>query len=252
MKKIGWRLSVLFVIVLVLTLIITAPATLLSSLVSNVSKGQFVLANANGTIWKGSATPAIRQHSGSLAALEKLNWNIELLPIFSGKLVIQMRWNNVDQMKPTVATISYGLIELRDVLLPLQASLVGELAPLLKPLQLSGQVQINSPHFTISRQGVNGNAIAEWTNAGSVLSPIKPLGQYQINISGAGTRLDIKLITTSGILLLDGTGSFASDTGLRFQGTARAAAESKGVLDELLNNFGPESAPGVHSLNLMR
>jgi len=54
------------------------------------------------------------------------------------------------------------------------------------------------------------------------------------------------------VLLLEGKGSFTRNQGLKFQATARAAAESKGSLDELLNNFGPESAPGVHAINLMR
>ena len=98
---------------------------------------------------------------------------------------------------------------------------------------------------------MSGKAVAEWTNAGSILSSIKPLGQYRIDLAGAGSRLDFTLSTSSGVLLLDGKGSFAPEQGLRFNGTARAASEGKSGLDELLNNFGPESAPGGHTLNLM-
>lgn len=253
MKKIGWRLYVLFTFSFLLVLIATAPATVLSRIVENASKGQFALANATGTIWHGSAAPAIRQHSGSLQVLETLNWDVVMMPLFTGKLVIKIRWDNVAQAEPMVITVSFSQVEVRNALLPLNASLLGELAPLLKPVQLSGQMQINSPLFTISRlQGMSGNAVGEWKNAGSVLSSIKPLGQYRINLTGSGSRLEMNLSTTSGVLLLEGKGSFAPEQGLRFQGTARAAAESKGSLDELLNNFGPESAPGVHSLNLMR
>ena len=252
MKKIGWRIYALFAIAFVATLIASAPASVLSSIAESVSKQKFVLANATGTVWQGSATPAIRQRSGSLMVLEKLHWEIDILPLFTGKLVIQLRWENVEQALPMVATLSFTQIELSNALLPLNAEFLGEISPLLKPIQLSGQMQISSTQFTLSQQGMNGNAIAEWTNAGSILSAVKPLGQYRINLTGSGTKLDISLKTVSGVLQMEGNGSFAPEQGLRFNGTARAAAESKGGLDELLNNFGPESSPGVRSLNLMR
>jgi len=252
MRKIGWRTYAIFAIAFFITLIATAPATLLARIAEAASKGQFVLANASGTVWRGGATPAIRQRTGGLLALEKLHWDIAFLPLFTGKVITSLRWDNVEQGAPMVATISFSQIELRNVLLPVQAGVLGELSPMLKPVQLSGDIKIKSEHLTLTRQGVNGNAVADWTRAGSVLSSVKPLGSYRINLAGAGERLDVTLITTSGVLLLDGKGSFTFNQGLKFQATARAAADSKGSIDELLNNFGPESAPGVHSINLMR
>jgi hypothetical protein len=151
-----------------------------------------------------------------------------------------------------VATFSFSQIEIRNAILPLQAGILGELSPLLQPVQLSGQMLIKSDEFNLSKSGFNGKAVADWTNAGSVFSSVNPLGSYRINLTGAGERLEVVLITTSGVLLLEGKGSFSPGQGLKFQATARAAPESKGSLDELLSNFGPESAPGVHSLNLMR
>lgn len=252
MKKIGWRAFALFAIAFIITLLVTAPATLLASMVEAGSNGQLVLANASGTVWQGSAKPAIRQRTGNLLALEQLHWDISWLPLFTGKIITRLRWDNVEQVLPMVATISLSQIELRNAVLPLQAAILAELTPMLQPVQLSGKMQIKSDLFTFSKSGINGNAIADWTNAGSVLSSVNPLGSYRINLAGAGERLDVTLITTSGVLLLDGKGSFTRGQGLKFQATARAAAESKGSLDELLSNFGPETAPGVHSINLMR
>lgn len=252
MKNIGWRTWLLFVGAFFVTLIVTAPATLLARMVEGSSNGQFVLANATGTVWQGNAIPALRQRTGGLFALEKLHWDVAILPLFTGKLSIKFRWDNMEQLQPVVATISYSQIELSNVVIPLHAGLLGELSPLLQPVQLSGQMLIKSDQFTISRQGMSGSAVADWTHAGSVLSSVNPLGSYRINLAGSGERLDVTLITTSGVLLLDGTGNFSSGRGLSFQGTARASAKSNGSIDELLSNFGPESAPGVHSLNLMR
>ena len=252
MKKIGWRAFALFAIAFIITLIVAAPATLLARLVEGSSNGQFALANASGTVWQGSATPVIRQRSGNFLALEKLHWDIALLPLFTGKIITRMRWDNVEQGLPMVATVSLDQIELRNAVIPLQAVILGELSPMLQPVQLSGKIQIKSDQFTFSKSGINGNAIADWTNAGSVLSSVNPLGSYRINLAGAGGQLDVTLMTTSGVLLLEGKGNFTRNQGLKFQATARATADSKGSLDELLRNFGPESAPGVHSINLMR
>lgn len=251
MKKIGWGILALFTVAFVTTLIVTAPATLLAKIVERASKGQFVLANATGTLWKGAAMPAIRQRSGSFLALEKLHWDIALLPMFTGKIVTQFRWDNMGQVQPMVATVQLSQIELRNAVFPLQAGVLAELAPMLQPLQLSGQINIKSDAFTISRAGMKGNAVAEWLDAGSVLSTVNPLGSYRINLTGAGERLDISLMTVSGVLLLEGKGSLALNRGMKFDATARASADSKGSIDELLSNLGPESAPGVHALHLM-
>jgi hypothetical protein len=194
----------------------------------------------------------LRQRSGDLLAMEKLHWDIAFWPLFTGKIITRLNWDNVEQSQPMLVTVTYNQIELRNAVLPVQAAVLGELTPVLQPVQLSGKIQIKSELLTLSKLGVNGSAVADWLNAGSVLSAVNPLGSYRINLTGAGEKLDVTLVTVSGALLLEGKGSFTLNHGLNFQVTARASAESKGSLDELLNNFGPESSPGVHTLNLMR
>jgi general secretion pathway protein N len=252
MGKISKRSIALFILVFAGMLIVTAPATLLSRVVESASNGQFVLANATGTVWSGSASPALRQHSGSLMALEKLHWNISILPLFTGKLVTELKWDNVEQSQPMLVTASFAQVELRNAIIPLQAGVLGELAPMLQPAQLSGQMQIKGDLFTLAKSGINGDAVADWLNAGSVLSAVNPLGSYRLNLKGAGERLDVSLMTLSGALILEGNGSFSRSQGVKFQATARASESSKDSLRELLNNFGPETSPGVRTLNIMR
>lgn len=252
MKKIGWKAYSIFILAFIITLLVTAPASLLAKIVESSSKGQFILANVTGTVWRGSAVPAIHQRSGKLLALETLHWDVAVLPLFAGKIVLQLNWDNVGQAQPMVATIMFNKIELRNAIVPLPASILGELTPMLQPVQLSGQMQIRSEQISFSPQGINGIAIADWLNAGSILSAVSPLGNYRINMTGAGERLEVSLMTLSGALLLEGKGSLSLGQGLKFQVTARAAENNKGGLDELLNNFGPESSPGVHTVNIMR
>ena len=254
MKKIGLLTLLLFALVFVVTLLVSAPATLLAKLVEQGSKGQFVLANAAGTVWKGSATPAIQQKSGKLFALDKLHWDVAVLQLLTGKLVLSLKWDNVPQTQsqPMLATLTLNQLELRNLILPLQAGVLGELTPMLRPVQLSGLILIKSEMLTLGKQGVTGSALADWTQAASILSPVRPLGNYRLEMLGAGDKLDLSLNTQSGMLVLEGQGNFTQGRGLQLQASARAAPEANGRLDELLRNLGPESSPGVHTLNVMR
>jgi general secretion pathway protein N len=252
MKKIGWRAISLFVIAFAVTLLVKAPASLLAGVVASKTNGQFVLANAAGTVWKGSATPSVRQRAGTFVTLEKLHWDIDLLPLFTGKLLIHLNWDNVEASLPMTAKFSWGNIELRNVIIPVEAGLLGEFSPYLQPLKLTGQIKVSSDVFIYSKAGLLGSATADWTNAGMALSAVSPLGSYQIELTGAGEKLDLSLSTLTGVLLLEGQGSFTVSQGLKLQMTARASANSKGSIDELLNNLGPQSSPGIHTINLSR
>jgi hypothetical protein len=252
MKKIGWRAISLFIIAFVVALLIWMPASLVGSVVARSTNGKFVLANTTGTLWKGSAKPAIRQRSNTFVALERVHWDIEILPIFTGKLLIRFNWDNVETVLPMTAKLSYDQVELRNVIIPVEAGVLGEFSPYLQPLKLTGQIKISSDAFIYSKAGLVGSAMADWTNAGMVLSSVNPLGSYQIELTGAGEKLDLTLVTLSGVLLLEGQGNLTLNQGLKLQITARASATSKGSVDELLLKLGPQSSPGVHTINLMR
>jgi general secretion pathway protein N len=252
MKKIGWKINTLFIITFIVTLIVTAPAALYGKVAEVSSNGQITLANTSGTIWQGSANPAIRQRTGNLLVLERLHWDVSFLQLFTGKVKTSFRWDNWAQVPPMVATLAFNSVDFKNVFLPLHAGILSEFLPLLQPIQLSGQLQIKSENLVVSRQGILGNGVADWVDAGSVLSAVKPLGHYRMILAADGEKINISLVTMSGILQLDGNGAYAQKTGAKFQVTARSASANPGEIDELLKNFGPESAPGVHTLNLMR
>ena len=66
----------LFIFVALTTLIITAPATLLSPWATQASQGRLLLTNVSGTLWQGSATPVLLQKNNALLPLQQMHWEI--------------------------------------------------------------------------------------------------------------------------------------------------------------------------------
>ncbi len=229
-------------------LIITAPASLLDSPVRSLSHQQLSLANCQGTIWHGSATPTLSTGKQSGIALQNLRWQIRPFALLLGTLKAELIWD--DTTTPMELAIDRKSVTITHVQLFMPAEIIGELSPFLKPAQLSGDLHIESPQLSYSDGHLQGNATTRWNQASSVMSSIHPLGDYLIDIKATKDKLRATLSTQSGPLLLNGQGSWSPTQKFHFNGNARAAPESQAMLSELLHHLGPETAPGVFQINL--
>lgn len=245
MNKTGYLAAAAFYIFM---LLVTAPASLLNPLIQRMSHERLSLANCQGSIWHGSATPLFLTGKNSSLALHTLHWNIRTQALLLGKLKAELDWDGVESVTPMQLTLGKSSAMLTHVLLPLPAELIGELSPYLKPAQLSGNLVIESPQLTYTDKQLQGNATARWSQAGSALSAVHPLGDYQIDITVAHNDLRAVLTTLSGALFLDGQGSWSPAQKFHFNGTARATDQAN--LNELLHHLGPESSPGVYRISL--
>ncbi len=250
MSRAGKGAVALFVFIFLLTLLITAPASLLNRYLQNATGGRLVLANTGGTIWSGSATPALRPQTGYALALQPLRWEVAVLPLLGGKIAVRLQWDVPPAAPPMSAIVSFDRAELHQARLLLPARIIEEASPVLKPARLHGQLQIQSEKIAFSKSGIEGGATVDWLQAGSVFSSVNPLGDYRLTLSGAGDHVRIGLATISGKLLLEGQGGWSVARGLEFRGRAQASPEYREILAELLRNLGPEESPGVHGFNL--
>lgn len=240
----------LFILAYLVTLLITAPASLLDRYLQYASRGRLALANASGTVWNGTATPALRPQEDHFMALQPLCWEVGVLPLITGKIKMRLQWADLPPASATDAILSLNRIELHHALLPLPARVLSEASPMLKPAQFRGQLQLQAGHLVFSKQGMDGTAIAEWRQAGSALSSIDPLGDYHLALNAAGDHISIGLSTASGVLLLNGNGVWSKARGIEFHGKAQASAGNNDNLTELLHHLGPEESPGVHGFNI--
>ncbi|MEQ1673826.1 MAG: type II secretion system protein N [Candidatus Nitrotoga sp.] len=261
----------IFVFTLLITLIITAPATLLNSLATQATQGRLLLTNIHGSIWQGTATPVIIQKDNVLMPLQQLHWKIHVWPLWTGKLNISLWPDDVPQSSAMQAIFSADQIELKHLQLTIPAAALSEISPHLRLAQLQGKIQITSEHLLLSSRSITGTANADWLDAGSTLSPINPLGVYHLTLNGipgndvsgnnasgkdiSGTEtasgLNIALTTTSGALILKGNGNWSPAQGLKFHGTAQAAGSHQASLGALLGYMGRQESPGVYTLTLI-
>ena len=77
----------------------------------------------------------------------------------------------------------------------------------------------------------------EIDDLGSRLSPVKPLGSYDLALAWHGTQAEIKLNTVRGPMLLNGSGTINNGR-LQFSGTAEAEPGQEERLLNFLNLLG--------------
>jgi len=132
----------------------------------------------------------------------------------------------------------------------LPAAVLGLGVPKLAPLGLTGDVLIHVASLSIARDAMDGNATLQWRAAGSALTSVSPLGDYEVRLDGEGMTVHAYLRTIEGPLYLDGKGSWKRGDIPAFLATARVAAQHQQQLAPLLRLIAVERGEGRFELQL--
>jgi general secretion pathway protein N len=169
----------------------------------------------------------------------RFNWRLSPLVLF-GQVSMDLA-NERALAQPVRITGSWSQwqVSAGELLLP-AGGLAGLGAPL-NTLALSGTIKLSWNLLDIARQGqtvaVQGRTVLSLTDMGSRMSPIKPLGSYEMAMDWRGQRADMALRTVRGALLLSGSGNLENGR-LRFSGQAQAGEGYEDTLGNLLNLLG--------------
>ena len=147
-------------------------------------------------------------------------------------------------------TISLSRIELANADINLPATVLGLGVPKLAPLGLTGDVVIHVASLSIARDTIEGNATLQWRGAGSTLTPVSPLGDYEVRLDGEGRTVHAFLRTIEGPLQLDGEGSWTQGNNPAFLAMARVPPEHQDQLAPLLRLIAVERGEGRFELQL--
>ena len=248
-----------------------APASWLAAEVADSTGGRLLLADAQGTVWRGQAVLVLTGGAGSRDARAlpgrlhwRLSWHggapalrLEQACCIDRPLLV--RW------RPGLAATRFELLTLPAGPAPLPGSngavpgvessaetapighwpvawLAGLGAPL-NTLRLSGTMQLSGRDLSVQvvqgRLVFGGRAELALNQVASRISTLEVLGDYRLSLQGdpRGQAATLQLRTARGALQLSGEGQWAASK-LRFNGQATAAPGFESALNNLLNIIG--------------
>jgi general secretion pathway protein N len=232
----------------VLALVVIAPATLVDAGLQRASHGRLRLAEASGTLWSGSGQIEIRDASGRTGIARNFGWHAMPESLLRGHLVLELEISQSG--RPFPVTLSWSGFQLANAEISLPASVLGLGAPKLAPLGLTGEILIHVARLSIASDAMEGNATVQWRAAGSTLTPVSPLGDYEIRLDGEGRMVHAFLRTVAGPLQLDGKGSWTPGDKAAFLATARVPPQHQQQLSPLLRLIAVERSEGSFELQL--
>lgn len=233
---------VLIALAVALTVLAFLPAAWLGPLVERQTGGRLTLGDAQGTLWRGSAfVGGAPGQGGAVTPLlpGRFNWRLSPLVLFGTVNMDLANERALAQPVRIAGSWSQWQVSAGELLLPAEG-LSGLGAPL-NTLAPSGTIKLSWNLLDIARQGnavaVSGRTVLSLTDMGARMSPIKPLGSYEMAMDWRGQRADLALRTVRGALLLSGSGAMENGR-LRFSGQAAAADGYEDTLGNLLNLLG--------------
>ena len=228
-------------------LIALAPATLIDARLERASDGRLRLAEAQGSLWSGAGWIEIRDADGRAGVAKRLAWRVLPGSLLRGRLVAEVE---LDQAaKPFPVTISLSRIDIADAGIHLPAAALGLGMPRVAPFRLTGEVLVTISHLSLGRGRMDGDATLQWRSAGSALTPISPLGEYEVRFKAVGPAVHAALTTLEGPLHLEGKGTWSNGAPPNYLATARVPAQHREQLSPLLRLIAVERGAGSFELS---
>lgn len=235
-----------------LAMLFMLPAAWLAKGVADVSRGQVLLAEPRGTLWRGSAELLLSGGSGSRDRMRlpgRLHWTLSPQWL-SPSLALTLRADCCTpepvqlRLSRSASNWQVQVVDSRSPSVWPTALLAGLGTPW-NTLQPSGILQLMprglQAVWADGRWQISGQAELEVRDFASGLSTLRPLGSYRLRING-GEPVRFSLETIEGGLRLTGSGQ-GSGTRISFAGQASAGPGLETVLENFLNVVGHRDGP---------
>lgn len=230
-----------------LALVLFAPAAWLASAVEMGSKGRVILADAQGSVWRGSAQLLLTGGQGSTDAASlpgRVDWTLRpsLIGLQPG-LGMALNVPCCASQPLTLAMKpgwSQNMVQVSAFQLNLPAPWLSGLGAPWNTLDPQGQLTLNSQALQVllteGRMRFEGQLTLDLLEMSSRLSTLSPLGDYRLSIAG-GDVPTLALQTLQGALQLSGSGQVVGSR-IRFTGEASASPQQQDALTNVLNIIG--------------
>ncbi len=237
------------VLAMALVLLAFAPASLADVALRAVSNDRVALTEADGSIWSGSgrlvfvdvASLAAAEAAGSpvlpgVAIPGRLSWQLRRLPLLFG--LIDARAQLVGMSDAIRLSGHVGELRADAGRLALPRVDLGRLGSPWNTIRPAGSLELRWDGLVFRDNGFEGRAEIDLRGMASALTPVRPLGDYRIEVSGDGGRAALAIQTLQGPLRLSGKGTWDARAGVRFDAEAAADESERQRLDAFLGMIG--------------
>jgi len=247
------------------TVLAMAPASWVASAIAQGTQGRVGLANAQGSLWQGSANLMLSTGTGSgdtgpaseqSATLlpNRIHWHTRFWPLFQGH--IQMVMQEARPLsQPILIDAGWQSTTVFAGSLGVPASLLVGLGAPFNTLDLQGDVTLDWTDWRILGRGRSALAYGQLTvdlqNMSSSVSRVSPLGSYRSTFNAQGPDATLAVTTVSGPLILNGQGRLQG-TQFSFDGSATSTPAAHDNLAGLLNLLGRRTDDNTVALSFMR
>jgi general secretion pathway protein N len=243
-----WRWLALGLALYVAGLLAMAPATLLDARLASESHGRLRLAAARGTLWAGRGRIEVRDADGRSGFGMALGWRLSPRSLLRARLAYEIEFGS--PASRFLVAVSPSQLQISNVDIRLPAEVLGLAVPKLAVLDLTGELQLKIRRLSLGRGRLEGDALLLWRDAGSALTKISPLGDYELGFEGAGTSLQAVLRSLRGPILLAGSGHWAVGARPELLAIARIPERYRDELSPLLQLIAVQQKPGEFALQL--
>ena len=231
-----------------LTMIAFFPAAWMASALEKQTGGRLTLGDAQGTVWHGSAfiggAPSGADPVTPLLP-GRFSWRLSPM-VMLGQVDLRLE-NPAALSQPISITGSWRQWEISPASVSLPAERLAGLGAPLNTIQPSGRMLLSWNPLQLTRAGqqveLAGSLTLRMDDIASRLSPIKPLGAYELIMDWRGQGAQLALKTLHGPMLLSGSGALNNGR-LRFSGKAEAEQGYEERLANLLNLLGQRRREG--------
>jgi general secretion pathway protein N len=246
LRLLYWSLAAIASVVF--TLLTFLPATWLAPLLETQTGGRLTLGDAQGTLWSGSAyigaAPGVNNPVTPLLP-GRFSWKVSPTVLLGN---VDVLLENADALtQPVRIGGTWTRCQISHATLTLPAERLAALGAPLNTIRPSGEMRLSWQLLQLAYENANlkltGTMRLSMNDVASRLSPVNPLGDYDVKIDWNGMDADVTLKTVKGKMLLEGAGKVRNGR-LQFSGTARADTGQEEKLANLLYLLGQRRNQG--------
>jgi general secretion pathway protein N len=229
-------------------LIVYLPASVIDARLQGASDGRWRLAAAHGSVWTGGGQLVAFDGARRVIATKDMAWQLRPRALLQG----QLRYEVELDRSPTHIAVTFAVMhtEVSDADITLPAAALSAAIPQLAPFELGGELQLHVARLSILQNRVEGEATVQWRAARSALTPVQPLGDYELTLKSQGAVMHGSLRTLRGPLELNGNGTWTPGGAPALLVNARVVPQFEDQLRPLLRLIAFERSAGNYELTL--